>query len=60
MTDSEMFELFTLIDTLGVRPHDKVEAIKRLESKGLVARVPGRAIVVTSAALEMLGKMRIQ
>lgn len=58
MTDDELFELFVLIDVIGVRPHNKVDALKRLESKGLVAREPGHAINLTPAALAMLWKMR--
>jgi Mn-dependent DtxR family transcriptional regulator len=59
MTDDELFELFTLIDTLGVKPHDKADAIKRLEKKGFLARKPGHGIELTPAAMAALGKMRM-
>jgi Mn-dependent DtxR family transcriptional regulator len=59
MTDNELFELFTLIDTLGVKPYDKADAIKRLEKKGFLARTKERGIVLTPAAMAALGKMRM-
>lgn len=59
MTDDELHELYTLIDTLGVRPCEKQKAIERLEKKGLLLRKEGRSVELTPSALSALGKMRM-
>jgi len=58
MTDEELFELHTMVDVIGVRPHDKVDAIRRLEERGYLTREPNHGIALTDAAVAALGKMR--
>jgi hypothetical protein len=59
VTDNDLHELYALIKVLGVMSWQTQAAIKRLQSKGLLATNTKGELELSAGALSMLSRMKV-